>query len=86
MNVSLFADDAVIYCSIYEQYFIRIRLERSFHRVIEWCKSNFININIGKTKFCICDTKSRIDYFNGDVLGENKSQIRRCLIIMSSLP
>ena len=61
LNVSLFADDAVIYCSNYNHYFIKFRLERALNKIVEWCKRNFININIDKTKFCLYGTKSRAD-------------------------
>ena len=44
-SISLYADDAVIYCS-YDSYFIQMRLELALMKVIEWSQQNFININV----------------------------------------
>ena len=78
LNISLFADDAVIFCSNYDQYFVKVRLERSLSKIVEWCKSNFINININKTKFCIYGTKAHVNEVNLEVIGEIGNQISRC--------
>ena len=78
LNVSLFADDAVIYCSNYDQYFVKQRLERVFSKIITWCKTNFININIDKTKFCIYGTKTRVEDIEFNTLGDLNHQISRC--------
>ena len=58
MSISLYADDAVLYCSNHESFFINERLETALHGVIDWCKNNHININIDKTKFCIYGTRA----------------------------
>ena len=78
LDVSLFADDAVIYCSNHDQQFIQMRLERALSKIIYWCKANFININIGKTKFCIYGTKSRVEAIDINTIGEPESEISRC--------
>ena len=78
LEVSLFADDAVIFCSNYDQYFIETRLERALKKIVEWCKKNFININISKTKFCVYGTKSRVDEVDISTIGEIGNRISRC--------
>ena len=78
LNVSLFADDAVIYCSNHDQYFIQERLETALSKILKWCKENFINVNINKTKFCIYGTKARVDSFDVNKLGEVGNEISRC--------
>ena len=78
LKISLFADDAVIYCSNYDQYFIQIRMERALDKIIAWCANNFININIDKTKFCIYGTKSRIKSIDINTIGDEDNQILRC--------
>ena len=78
LDISLFADDAVIYCSNYDQYFIETRLERALSEIVKWCKNNFINININKIKFCIYGTKTLVSEFDSNVLGDMGNQIARC--------
>ena len=55
-----------------------MRLERALSKIIYWCKANFININIGKTKFCIYGTKSRVEAIDINTIGEPESEISRC--------
>ena len=31
--------------------------------VIEWCNTNYININVDKTRFCIYGTRSNVSKF-----------------------
>ena len=78
LDVSLFADDAVIYCSNHDQHFIQMRLEIALSKIIKWCKGNFININIDKTKFCIYGTKSRVEEFAINTIGDIGNEISRC--------
>ena len=59
-SISLYADDAVIYCSNYEIYFVKNRLERALAAINEWCKANYININVQKTKYCIYGLRSAL--------------------------
>ena len=49
-SISLYADDAVIYCCNYEIYLVKSRLERALVVINEWCKVNYININVHKNK------------------------------------
>ena len=78
LKISLFADDAVIYCSNYDQYFVQIRIERALRQITDWCTKNCININIDKKKFCIYGTKTRVDTFENNTIGEQGKQISRC--------
>ena len=59
IEISLYADDAVIYCGNYESHFVKRRLERALVSVNDWCLSNYININIQKMKYCIYGSRYR---------------------------
>ena len=76
--ISLYADDAVIYCSNYDSYFVNTRLELALQNVIEWCSNNYININIDKTKFCIYGTRGTVSKFNSPQILSNGKHINRC--------
>ena len=78
MSISLYADDAVIYGGNYDTYFVKNRLELALSHVIEWCNSNYININIGKTKFCIYGTRTNVSKFEVSTITANERQIHRC--------
>ena len=78
MSISLYADDAVIYCSNHDSYFVKERLESVLSRVIAWCNSNYININIDKTKFCIYGTRANISKFTTTTLETDNRRIHRC--------
>ena len=78
MSISLYADDAVIYCSNSDSYFVHTRLEQSLLQVINWCNSNYININIDKTKFCIYGSRTKVDKFDYLTISANDKQIHRC--------
>ena len=78
LSISLYADDAVIYCGNHDNYFIENRLELALYHVIEWCNNNYININIDKTKFCIYGTRSNVSKFEPDTITANDRQIHRC--------
>ena len=77
-SVGLFADDAVIYCSNHEQYFVKTRLELILNEIVLWCQKNCINMNVHKTKFCIYGSRTSIKTFNDDSLGPANCQIKRC--------
>ena len=53
-------------------------MERALCRIIEWCNSNFININIDKTKFCIYGTKTRVNALEINTIGQQGNEITRC--------
>ena len=78
MSISLYADDAVIYCSNHDSYFVKERLEAALSRVIEWCNRNYININIDKTKFCIYGTRVNVSKFTDNNLNSEDRKIQRC--------
>ena len=78
MSISLYADDAVIYCSEYESYYVKERLEIALTHIIEWCNKNYININIDKTKFCIYVSRANISCFHDTTLTSGERQIHRC--------
>ena len=78
LSISLYADDAVIYCSNYDSYFVQARLENALSVVVDWCNSNYININIDKTKFCIYGTRTNVSKFVPRNLSSNNRTIHRC--------
>ena len=78
MSISLYADDAVIYCSNHDSYFVQSRLENAFSHIITWCNTNFININIDKTKFCIYGTRTTVSNFEPTTIVSNNKEINRC--------
>ena len=78
LSISLYADDAIIYCSNHEHYFVKDRLERALAHIIEWCRENYININIDKTKFCIYGSRAKISKFKEHSLTSDANQIHQC--------
>ena len=78
MSISLYADDAVIYCSNYDSFFVQQRLETSLFHVFTWCNQNYINVNIDKTKFCIYGTRAHVSTFEQNTLCCNEKEINRC--------
>ena len=78
MSISLYADDAVIYCSNHDSFFVHARLEQSLLHLIEWCNHNYININIEKTKFCIYGTRSNVSKFDQKTISSDDKEISRC--------
>ena len=77
-NIGLFADDAVIYCSNYDQFFIKTRLENILENIKNWCILNCINMNVEKTKFCIYGNRKIVDTFKDNTIGPPNSQISQC--------
>ena len=37
VSISLYADDAVIYCSNFDYFFVKMRLENSLQAISDWC-------------------------------------------------
>ena len=68
MSISLYADDAALYCSNHDSYFVKARLEMALSHVIDWCNNNYININIDKTKFVIYGSRTNVSTFTNTVL------------------
>ena len=77
-EISLYADDAVIYCSNYDTYFVKCRLEHALTAVGKWCMSNYININVQKTKYCIYGSRSRLGEDANTFLNFGNQQILQC--------
>ena len=78
LHISLYADDAGIYCSNHDPDFIKERLEIALTHMIEWCNTNYININIDKTKFCIYGNRSTVSHFKETIISSNNKHIHRC--------
>ena len=76
--MGLSADDAVIYCKYYEQYFVKIRLENTLTKISNKCKLNSINMNVDKTKSCIYGTGKNVNSFTDNMIGRAGCQISQC--------
>ena len=77
-SIGLFADDAVIYCSNYDHFFIQMRLERVLEKIKLWCALNCINMNVEKTKFCLYGTRKMVDAYQSNTIGPADCQILQC--------
>ena len=78
VNIGLFADDAVIYCSNYDQFFIKTRLETILENIQIWCTLNCINMNVDKTKYCIYSSRTMDDTFKDNTIGPPNAHISQC--------
>ena len=78
LNVSLYADDAVIYCSNFDSFFIKTRLEHALLKVKEWCTLNCIKINVKKTKYCIYGQRAKLNTDIDTPLVFGEQNILRC--------
>ena len=78
MHISLYADDAVIYCSNYDSYFIKTRLEQTLLEINDWCTINCININAQKTKYCIYGQRGKLNAITDTPLAFGEQSILSC--------
>ena len=76
--ISLYADDAVIYCSDKHHAHVKTRLDNLLSEIVVWSKQNFINVNVQKTKFCIYGYRSCVKNFQDVTIGTANKQIHRC--------
>ena len=65
LHVTLYANDAVLYCTSENSVLLKNRLQNALDDTLLWCKTNHINLNIGETKLC--------RYGSRAVLNNNKS-------------
>ena len=77
-NISLYADDAVIYCSDKQHSRLKTHLETLLTEIHCWSKRNFININVQKTKFCIYGYRSCVKKFQDVSICSGGQHIHRC--------
>ena len=78
VNIGLFADDPVIYCSNHDQFFIKTRSEHILEEIKRWCNLKCINMNVDKTKYCLYSSRKMVDTFEGHILGSPDCQISQC--------
>ena len=78
VNISLYADDAVLYSSDSDYSRFKIHLESLLSIVLNWSQHNYINLNVQKTKFCIYGYRSRVRKFHDTIIEANGQQITRC--------
>ena len=77
VNISLYADDAVIYCSDQDRNLLKLSLERSLSTIYDWCASNYININAQKTKSCVYGYRSIVKTFEDKFISINGQHITK---------
>ena len=77
-NISLYADDAVLYNSDCDLQHLKEHLETVLLAITNWSKRNYININVQKTKFCIYGYRSRVKKFHDASLNSEGQEIFRC--------
>ena len=77
-NISLYADDAVIFNTDTDCSRLKTHLETCLSRIITWSSLNHINLNAQKTKFCIYGYRSRVVKFNGKLIYADGEEISRC--------
>ena len=77
-NISLYADDAVLYSSDDNHSRLKSHLETLLMAINNWSKLNYINLNVQKTKFCIYSYRSHIKKFQDTTLKACDQEIFRC--------
>ena len=77
-RISLYADDAVIFCNGQVHSNLKLLLEKSLSAVHKWCNVNFINVNVQKTKFCIYGNRSNVKAFKDTSICADRLQILKC--------
>ena len=77
-GISIYADDAVIYCGNYDIFFARNRLEQALVEIDKWCKANYININVQKTKYCLYGSRSKLGKDHSTSLNFGIEKISKC--------
>ena len=78
-NISLYADDAVLFCSDCCSVRLKSRLETLLSKIIKWSENNYINLNVQKTKFCIYGSRSHVSKFRDSSIFAKDESISRCL-------
>ena len=63
IQMSLYADDAVIYRTSDDVLSTQTKLQLALNDVILWCTRNHINLNIKKTKLCCYGTRHSLKHF-----------------------
>ena len=77
-NISLYADDAVIYLGDSTYPNLKSNLEKLLSVMCEWSRWNYININIQKIEFCIYGHKSRVRTIRDSSLSARGQEMLRC--------
>ena len=78
-NISMYADDPVLFCTDTNCERLKSRLETLLSKVLSWSHSNYINLNVQKNKFCIYGYRSRVTKFQEKIISANGKSISRCL-------
>ena len=61
VQITLYADDAIIYTADRASDIIRDKLQIVATNIHDWCKSNYLKINVNKSKICVYGTRSMLD-------------------------
>ena len=57
VQISLYANDAVLYCTTKNIEALKTKLQSALNGVTSWCKNNCVNLNVKKTKLCCYGTR-----------------------------
>ena len=76
-NISLCADDTVIYYSSVNANDLEEKLNSVLERLCEWFNTNLLTLNISKCKFVIYDSSRKLSNFKNVSLKANDSQLDR---------
>ena len=63
IQISLYADDAVIYHTSDSECDLQTKLQRALNEVSQWCNDNHIKLNVKKTRLCCYGTRHNLENF-----------------------
>ena len=64
IQISLYADDAVLYCTNSDRNILLHRMQHALDSVSAWCIANRINLNTKKTKYCIYGSRNLMSQYD----------------------
>ena len=77
INISLYADDAVLFIKSASGDLRQCRMQNALNDISDWCIRNQINLNIGKTKYCCYGGRQLIKDNTVSLLFDNKA-LQQC--------
>ena len=66
IQISLYADDAVIYLTSADATVMQSKLQSALNDITEWCRRNHIKLNTKKTKLCCYGTRHKLKNYQID--------------------
>ena len=77
INISLYADDAVIFAKSTNGDSLQNKMQNALNDVYDWCNRNQINLNISKTKYCCYGSRHKLSH-NNILLYFDKKILQQC--------